>query len=225
MKKTFRAGAAASLIALPLFLAGCGSDDPADTDTAASTTATEQMDDSESQTTDAESSTSQDMSDTSDDAMAQPFGPGCSAVPQEGPGSFSSMAQEPVATAASSNPALSTLVTAVQSANLVDTLNSAEDITVFAPTNDAFAAVPKETLDQAMADPTGLLTQVLTHHVVQGKLSPEDLEGEHTTMGGGTIMVSGSGTEFTVDEAQVVCGNVQTANATVYIIDQVLMPA
>jgi uncharacterized surface protein with fasciclin (FAS1) repeats len=159
-------------------------------------------------------------------AMAdEPFGPGCSAVPASGPGSFDGMATEPVATAASNNPLLSTLVTAVTAANLGDTLNSAQDITVFAPTNDAFAALPKETLDAALADPSGLLTKVLTNHVVQGTLTPDKVAGDHTTLGGGTITVTGSGTDWKVEEAAVVCGNVKTANATVYIIDQVLLPA
>ena len=136
------------------------------------------------------------------------------------------MAQDPVATAASNNPVLSTLVAAVSEAGLVDTLNNAEDITVFAPTDDAFAAVDPDTLDAAMADPKGLLTDVLQNHVVAGRLTPEDLAGDHETLGGGTITVTGSGEDFTVDgSASVVCGNVQTANATVYIIDGVLLPA
>ena len=154
-----------------------------------------------------------------------PFGPGCAAVPKDGAGSFDGMAADPVATAASNNPALSTLVSAVTSANLADTLNNAKDITVFAPTNDAFAAVPKETLDAAMADPSGLLTKVLTNHVVEGRLTPDQLAGEHKTLGGRMVTVTGSGESFKVGMASVVCGNVQTANATVYIIDQVLLPA
>jgi uncharacterized surface protein with fasciclin (FAS1) repeats len=156
---------------------------------------------------------------------AMPFGPGCSAVPADGAGSFDGMAQEPVATAASANPLLSTLVTAVGEANLGDTLNSAEDITVFAPTNDAFGAMDQATLKKAMGDPEGLLTQVLTYHVVEGKLAPEELAGTHTSLQGGEVTVEGSGEDFTVDgNAAVICGNVQTANATVYIIDQVLAP-
>jgi uncharacterized surface protein with fasciclin (FAS1) repeats len=154
----------------------------------------------------------------------KPFGAGCAAVPADGKGSFSGMATDPVATAASNNPVLSTLVTAVTEAGLGETLNSAKDITVFAPSNDAFAAVPKATMDAAMKDPKGLLTKVLTNHVVPGKLTPEMLAGEHKTLGGGTIKVTGSGESFKVGEANVICGNVQTANATVYIIDGVLLP-
>ena len=67
---------------------------------------------------------------------------------------------------------------------------------------------------------------MLQYHVVPGKLSPEDLAGTHKTLEGGEVTVEGSGEEFTVGEsdANVICGNVQTANATVYIIDGVLMP-
>jgi hypothetical protein len=110
-------------------------------------------------------------------AAGMNFGPACSAVPASGAGSFMGMAQDPVATAASNNPVLSSLVGAVKEAGLVDTLNSADGITVFAPTDAAFSALPKATLDAAMADPKGLLTSVLAYHVVEGKLSPEMLAG------------------------------------------------
>ena len=109
------------------------------------------------------------------------------------------MANDPVATAASNNPVLSTLVTAVTAAKLGDTLNTAEDITVFAPTNDAFAAMDKATLDAAMADPSGLLTKVLTYHVVAGRLTPETLAGTHATLPGRDLTVAGSGEAFTVN--------------------------
>lgn len=153
------------------------------------------------------------------------FGAACSAVPADGAGSFDGMAMDPVATAASNNPVLSDLVTLVGEAGLVDTLNSADDITVFAPADDAIAALPNETADAAMADPKGLLTEVLTYHVVPGRLAPEDLTGTHETLQGTTLEVSGSGEDFMVNgDAGVICGNVQTANATVYIIDGVLLP-
>jgi uncharacterized surface protein with fasciclin (FAS1) repeats len=154
-----------------------------------------------------------------------PFGAACSAVPASGPGSLEALAQDPVATAASNTPQLSTLVTAVTKADLAGTLNSAQGITVFAPTNDAFAALPKPTLDKALDDPKGLLTTVLTYHVVPGQLTPDQLAGSHKTLQGSTIQVSGSGQAFTVNgNSNVVCGNIKTANATVYLIDQVLLP-
>jgi uncharacterized surface protein with fasciclin (FAS1) repeats len=154
-----------------------------------------------------------------------PFGAACSAVPASGAGSLDALAQDPVATAAANTPQLSTLVTTVKKADLVDTLNSAQGITVFAPTNDAFSALPKSTLDQALGDPNGLLTTVLTYHVVPGQLTPDQLTGPHKTLQGATLEVTGSGQDFTVNgNSRVVCGNIKTANATVYLIDQVLLP-
>ncbi|MFE2016626.1 fasciclin domain-containing protein [Streptomyces sp. NPDC059499] len=158
--------------------------------------------------------------------MDEPFGPACATVPKDGAGSFAGMAQDPVATAASNNPALSTLVTAVKQAGLVDTLNSAENITVFAPTNDAFAKIPKADLDKLLADKAAL-TKVLTSHVVGEKLAPSQLDkGSFDTLAKTPLTTSGSDMTYTVnDSSKVVCGNVPTANATVYIIDTVLMPA
>jgi uncharacterized surface protein with fasciclin (FAS1) repeats len=154
------------------------------------------------------------------------FGAGCAAVPADSsdPGSFAGMAQDPVATAASHNPVLSTLVTAVKQAGLVDSLNTAPAITVFAPTNDAFAKIPAADLKKVLADKKQL-TSILTYHVVGEKLSPEQVAGTHKTLNGAEVTVAGSGEMFKVDSAaSVICGNVQTANATVYIVDSVLMP-
>ncbi|MDA2808631.1 fasciclin domain-containing protein [Nocardiopsis suaedae] len=158
-------------------------------------------------------------------AMDEPFGPACADVPDDGAGSFSGMAEDPVATAASNNPALSTLVEAVTQADLGDTLNGAEDITVFAPANAAFEEIPEEDLNALLED-KDQLTDVLTYHVVEGKHAPADLEeGSFTSLQGEKVETSGSGEEYTVNgDANVVCGNVQTSNATVYIIDGVLMP-
>ena len=163
-------------------------------------------------------------------AAGTDFGSGCAAVPASGAGSFGGMAQAPVATAASANPVLSTLVTAVTKAGLVDTLNSAQGVTVFAPANAAFQKIPSATLDSVLAN-KAQLTKILTYHVVAGQLSPAQLAGAHKTLEGGTLTVTGSGENFTVtggsssNTANVICGNVQTANATVYIIDTVMMPA
>lgn len=157
--------------------------------------------------------------------MEQPFGAACSAVPASGKGSFEGMSTDPVATAASNNPVLSTLVAAVKQAGLVDSLNTAQGITVFAPTNDAFAKIPKATLDKVLAD-KAMLTKILTYHVVPQQLTPMQLAGTFPTLEKQEVTVAGSGEAFTVGaaKANVVCGNVQTANATVYLIDSVLMP-
>ena len=156
---------------------------------------------------------------------AKDFGPGCAAVPKSGAGSFTGMATAPVATAASANPLLSTLVTAVKKAGLVDTLNSASNITVFAPDNAAFAKLPKATLAKILANKKEL-TQILTYHVASGRQTPADLAAGMglKTLEGAMVTPALSGSTYTVNKANVVCGNVQTANATVYIIDSVLTP-
>ncbi|MDQ8707972.1 fasciclin domain-containing protein [Streptomyces sp. LHD-70] len=158
-------------------------------------------------------------------AANEPYGPACSSLPTEGEGSATGMADDPVATAASNNPELSTLVTAVKKAGLVDTLNNAKNITVFAPTNDAFAKVPKADLDKLLADKEQL-TKVLTYHVVGEKITPDKLaDGSFKTLEGGTLTTSGSDMKYKVnDSANIVCGDVATANATVNLIDTVLMP-
>ncbi|MEV4612637.1 fasciclin domain-containing protein [Kitasatospora sp. NPDC049258] len=158
-------------------------------------------------------------------AMDAPFGSACAAVPKDGSGSFAGMAQDPVATAASHNPLLSTLVTAVNAAGLADTLNSAQNITVFAPTNDAFAKVPADQLKALLAD-KDKLTKVLTYHVTPNRIAPSSLAGTHKTLEGADLTAAGSAGAYTVNSnSKVLCGNVQTANATVYIVDTVLMPA
>ena len=202
-------------LALPFGLAACGSSEPTSSAAPMSPSATQPS----------QATTTEAMTSDATDPSSQVFGAACSAVPKDGKGSFSGMAADPVATAASNNPLLSTLVTAVKEAGLVDTLNSAPEVTVFAPTNDAFAKIPAETLKKVLADkPT--LTKILTNHVVAGKIAPDQLAGSHKTLAGTTITVEGSGDAFMVgkEKANVLCGNVPTANATVYIVDTVLMP-
>jgi uncharacterized surface protein with fasciclin (FAS1) repeats len=211
-------GLAALALTMSMGLAACGGEE----EPAASSSAAESP-----------SESSEDMSsdDSMDDSMteqagAQTFGEGCSAIPADGAGSFDGMATEPVATAASANPLLKTLVSAVDQAGLVDTLNSAEGITVFAPTDDAFGKIPPKTLDGVLKDKEAL-TAILTHHVVGEQLAPEDLAGTHETLNGDKLVVEGSGEQFTADaeeQANVICGNITTANATVYVVDTVMMP-
>ncbi|MDN5895592.1 MAG: fasciclin domain-containing protein [Nocardioides sp.] len=214
MKRTIirHTGIAAATLALSMSLVACGSDDSSSENTSGS--------DDSSQTTEG----SDDSGAT--DAGAEAFGPGCASIPTSGAGSFNGMATEPVATAASANPLLKTLVAAVKQAGLVDTLNSAEALTVFAPTDDAFAKIPKKDLDAVLAD-KATLTKILSHHVIEGKLGPDEIAGEHETLAGDTVTVKGSGDKFTsgAENAAVLCGNVPTANATVYVIDTVMMPS
>ena len=137
-------------------------------------------------------------------------GPGCAAYAKQvpdGKGSVAGMAQDPVAVAASNNPVLKTLTAAVSGklnpkVNLVDTLNGG-DFTVFAPTDDAFGKLPKATV-KLLGTPKGAKTL--------------------TTVQGDKLKISGSGNTLMAQKAHVVCGGVQTANATVYLIDSVMMP-
>jgi uncharacterized surface protein with fasciclin (FAS1) repeats len=205
----------AVLAAAALTLSACGGDDSTPAASGGSSSA-------------AAPTTSEPMatpSASADAGTAMTFGAGCAAVPASGKGSFSGMATDPVATAASNNPVLSTLVAAVTKAGLGDSLNTAQNITVFAPSNDAFAKIPKATLDKVLAD-KATLTKILTYHVVPQKLTPDQLSGSFKTLEGQMVTAAGSGDAFTVGaaKANVICGNVQTANATVYIIDSVLMP-
>jgi uncharacterized surface protein with fasciclin (FAS1) repeats len=210
--RTRTLGLAALALTASMSLAACGSDEPSDT----------AADDTTSSASPSETPSETPME--SEEPMADgPFGPACAEVPTSGEGSVDGMADDPVATAASNNPLLKTLVAAVTQAGLVDTLNSAEDITVFAPTEEAFAKIPKKDLNALLKDKAAL-TAVLTHHVVPGKLTPADVAGEHETLNKDMITVEGSGEDFTAEGASVVCGNVQTANATVYLIDSVMMP-
>ncbi|MET9877014.1 fasciclin domain-containing protein [Actinacidiphila glaucinigra] len=207
--------AATAAAVLPFALTACGDDGKDNASDASSSTAPSNAAE--------DGSASDDPGDSM--AMDKPFGTACSAVPKDGPGSFGGMAKDPVATAASNNPALSTLVAAVKKAGLVDTLNNAQGITVFAPTNDAFAKIPKADLDKVLNDKAAL-TKILTYHVVGQRLVPAQLaNGSFETLEKGEVTTSGTGEDYTVnDTSRVVCGNVSTANATVYIVDTVLMP-
>lgn len=203
-----------------LVLAGCSTDD--------SSTDADATSSSSAMTSSSAMSTSETSAMTEPAAML--VGPGCAEYAEanpEGPGSVDGMAMEPVATAASNNPMLTTLTSALSGGvnpevNLVDTLNNGE-YTVFAPVDDAFAQVDEATMQQLQTDPE-LLTTILTYHVVEGQATPEEVVGMHTTLNGEDIEVTGSGDELMVNGAGVICGGVETANATVYLIDQVLVP-
>lgn len=164
------------------------------------------------------------------DPAANLVGPGCadyaSQVPS-GAGSVAGMAADPVAVAASNNPLLTTLTAAVSGqlnpdVNLVDTLNGSE-FTVFAPVDEAFGKIDPAVIDSLKTD-SATLTKILTYHVVPGQITPDEIDGTHKTVEGQDVTVSGSGDSIKVNDANVICGGVQTANATVYLIDSVLMP-
>ena len=208
---TLRAGGlAAAALTLSLGLTACGGDEP---------------------TTSANDTTQSDNTSKSDEPMAQDasadtYGAGCAQVPSDGAGSFNGMATAPVASAASANPLLKTLVAAVTEAGLVEPLNSAPKLTVFAPADPAFAAIPKKDMNAVMSDKQ-MLGSILKHHVVGEQISPDQLSGEFETLNGDKLTINGSGEMATIgdEKAKVLCGNIQTANATVYVIDTVLMPS
>jgi uncharacterized surface protein with fasciclin (FAS1) repeats len=218
MRTTTKSFAVAAVASLALFTAACGSSD------------------SEGDVAPAEDTTSSAApapSEEAADPAADLVGAGCAdyaeAVP-EGAGSVSGMSQDPVATAASNNPLLKTLTSAVSGGlnpdvDLVDTLNGGE-FTVFAPVDDAFAKLPAETVKAASEEAGGgTLSSILTYHVIPERISPADIDGTFTTVNGAELTIAGSGDDIMVgDQAAVICGGVQTANATVYLIDTVLMP-
>jgi len=219
LKKIIATTTVVSALALS---AACGSDEPA-ADTAAEDTMTQSEEPMEEE--------------SMDEGMAEPaanlVGPGCADYAEQvpdGAGSVEGMAQDPVAVAASNNPLLTTLVAAVSGqlnprVDLVDTLNG-DEFTVFAPVDDAFAQLPEETVNM-LAKPRNAdqLSSILTYHVVPGQISPDELAGTtQATVQGAEVEVGGEGDALTVNGANVICGGVQTANATVYLIDSVLLP-
>jgi len=167
-------------------------------------------------------------------AMAAPagglVGAGCAAYAEAnptGPGSVAGLAMDPVATAAGNSPVLTTLASALSgklnpNVNLVDTLNTGQ-FTVFAPTDDAFGKIDAATIEKLKTD-SDLLTKILTYHVVSGQADPTQVVGEHMTVQGAPLTVTGSGNDLKVNDATVVCGGIKTANATLYLVDTVLMP-
>ncbi len=200
------AGLATLALTLSVSLAACGSDDD---------------------------SKGSSGSDDKESAEAQTFGDGCAQVPTDGAGSFDGMVKDPVATAASNNPLLTTLVTAVGAVDgLGDTLNGAEELTVFAPYNGAFEEIPPADLtalvEGGQADgQDSTLYKILAHHVVGSNNDADEVAGSQETLAGDKLTIEGDAESgMTVSDgtvtANVICGNVPTANATVYVIDKVL---
>lgn len=138
---------------------------------------------------------------------------------------------------AQATESLSTLVTAVEAANLVDTLNAEGPFTVFAPTNDAFAALPAGTVEGLLQD-TEALTGVLTYHVVSGEVMSGDLVDLIGEQGGTATVETVNGATLTAavedgnvvitdaqgNEATVVMADVEASNGVVHVIDAVLLP-
>ncbi|TDO56779.1 putative surface protein with fasciclin (FAS1) repeats [Kribbella sp. VKM Ac-2571] len=213
-----RAGVALSALALAMTASACGGGDDNSSASSGTTTSTS----SSAPAT----STTPSTSDTAGGLV----GPGCAGYAKANPsgaGSIDGMAAAPLATAASGNPLLKTLVAAVSGklnpkVDLVSTLNGGE-FTVFAPVDAAFAKIPAATVNTLKTN-DALLTKILTYHVVPGQLDPMAVVGKHSTVEKQDVTVSGSADSLKVNGANVICGGVKTANATVYLIDSVLMP-
>ncbi len=159
---------------------------------------------------------------------ADVFGPACGQLPQgSAPGSLDSMGPQPVASAASTNPLLTKLVAAVKATNLVDTLNSAPAITVFAPADPAFAALGDAKFAELAGKPAEL-SPILQYHVVGKRYDAKGLESagmlDSLNAAGGQLKIEGTGDNMTVNGAKILCGNIPTKNATVFVIDKVLTP-
>jgi len=152
------------------------------------------------------------------------IGTDCGMIPATGMGSMHSMAMDPVVTAASHNPLITTLAAEVKKAGLVSTLNSAPAITVFAPDNQAFKNLTAH--DMSMMSGMAELAKILKYHVVNGRVTPAELAHGMplTTLAGGQLKTAKMGSTYEVNNAAVTCGNLHTANATLYIINKVLMP-
>lgn len=157
-------------------------------------------------------------------------GPGCAdyvfEVPS-GPGALDGMGRDPVAVAVGNSPLLTTFAGALMGnlnpeVDVVEAVNAGQ-FTVFAPTDEAFGKVDPETIEKFKGDPK-LLSGVLNYHLIEGQIAPEDIVGEHKTVQGQALTVSGSEDRLRVNDAGVVCGGIRTANATLYLLDTVLSP-
>ena len=167
----------------------------------------------------AAASPSESMTET-----AGTIGTDCGMIPAAGMGSMHGMAMDPVVVAASHNPLITTLAAEIRKAGLASTLDSARDITVFAPDNQAFAKLTAH--DMSMMSGMAELDKVLKYHVVSGSITPAELAHGMTltTLEGSQLKTAKMGSVYEVNNAAVTCGNLHTANATVYIINKVLIP-
>jgi uncharacterized surface protein with fasciclin (FAS1) repeats len=157
-------------------------------------------------------------------AVTAQFGSDCGMVPATGMGSFHGMSMDPVVTAAGHDPLLTSFAADVKMAGLTGDLNSMHAFTVFAPANSAFARLPASEMD--MMHSAAELAKVLKYHVVSGRVTPAELAHGMAlrTLEGGSVKGAKMGSVYEVNNAQVICGNIQTANATVYVINKVLVP-
>ncbi len=161
-------------------------------------------------------------------APAAEQAPAAEATPTEAAAPAEEAAPADIVDTAVAAGSFNTLVAAVQAAGLVETLKGEGPFTVFAPTDEAFAALPEGTVDGLLADPEGALTDVLLYHVVPGKVMAADVVGlsgqEVATVGGGMLLVIIEGETVMIGDATVVTADVEASNGVIHIIDSVLVP-
>ena len=159
--------------------------------------------------------------------IPDPQGPGCDAFKQALP-AFKDLDKQPVGTALASIPDISTFNALISgqanpAVNIVSVLNNGPYV-VFAPTNEAFAALEPGPLDAIKADPAAL-AKLDYYHVFLGLLGNDDVHGQRPTQQGAEIKVTGKGGDIKInDTAKLVCGAIQASNARIYLIDTVLDP-
>jgi uncharacterized surface protein with fasciclin (FAS1) repeats len=160
-------------------------------------------------------------------AMAETatFGSDCGMIPHSGMGSLHSMSMDTLTAAAFHNPLLTSFAADVKSAGLASELDSMHAFTVFAPANAAFHKLSGHEMSMMMHSP-GELAKVLKYHVVDGRITPSELAHGMTlrTLAGSTLKGGRMGGTYEVNGADVICGNIRTENATIYVINKVLTP-
>lgn len=223
---TLKTAALAGIATLSLGLAACSDDNSADVSSATSAAGSAASDATSAAASGASEATDAMSNDKGEDLV----GPGCAAYADahpDGPASVAELKNQNIVEAVGNVPELSTLAQALSGklnpeVDLVPVLKDGE-WTVFAPTDDAFSKLDAATVDKLKQDPE-LLKSILTYHVVKGQAAPADAIGTHTTVNGKDVTVKESGSDIMVNDSKVACGGIKTKNATVYLIDTVLMP-
>jgi len=152
------------------------------------------------------------------------IGARCGLIPGHGAGSFGAMSGQRTATAASGNRQLSVFSSAIRMAALGDELNSMRSFTLFVPVNSAFAALSPAQRN-SLRNPAKL-GDVVRHQVVPSTVTPAQITrgGSVVTLSGARLSLARQGRAYRVNQATVLCGNIKTANGTLYVIDKVLLP-
>ncbi len=219
MRNIKLATGAAALAAAALTLTACSSSDTGSSSTSSAAAPTT--------TTTAAATSSAAAGGDGVTTAADVFGPNCKDLPQaDAPGGLTAMGPQPVATAASTNPLLTKLVAAVGAIpGLGDTLNTTDNLTVFAPADPAFAALGDAKFTELAGQPA-VLGPILQYHVIPKRYDAKGLEAAGTvkSLSGGDVTIAGTGDNLTINGAKVLCGNIPTKNATVFVIDTVLTP-